>query len=69
MTKYAFELTVSESEVFMLEKALQLMIDTCEDNIANVENALNNSHKDSAENVLARLYSNPYQISGNNFHK
>jgi hypothetical protein len=67
MTTFSFNLHLNESEVIMLEAALQLMIESCEKNIAEGGEAPNLSHKYSAKDVLSRLYKNMEQSSGNNF--
>jgi ribosomal protein S20 len=67
MTTYSYGLTLSDSEVIMLDAALKLMIKTCEENIAKGDGAPNLAHKNSAENVLSRLHDNMNQTSGNNF--
>lgn len=67
MTTYAYDLTLNDSEIIMLESALKLMIETCDKNIASGEGAPYRAHKNSAENVLKRLDGNVRQTSGNNF--
>ncbi|MCD2451080.1 hypothetical protein GO003_011810 [Methylicorpusculum oleiharenae] len=51
----------------MMEAALKLMIKHCTEKLAQGEGAPNWAHKNSAEKVLSKLYSDTNQNSGNNF--
>ena len=67
MTKYAYTITSDDSEKIMLKAALELMIKHCQEKLDKGAGAPFLAHKDSAERVLAKLYDNVIQISGNNF--
>ena len=67
MTTYAYVITLNDSECIMMEAALKHMIRHCEEKMTQGEVAPYWSHKQSAEAVLNRLYSDTYQTSGNNF--
>lgn len=67
MTKYAYKITLDDSEKIMLKAALELMMKHCQEKLDEGAGAPFLAHKESAENVLAKLYDNVIQISGNNF--
>lgn len=67
MTTYAYDITMNDSEVIMLQAALEMMIEHCEAKIAAGEGAPYFAHKSSAQSVLKRLHANATQTSGNNF--
>ena len=67
MTTYVYRLTLNDSECIMMEAALKLMIKHCTEKLAQGEGAPNWAHKNSAEKVLSKLYSDTNQNSGNNF--
>lgn len=67
MTTYAFTITINDSEAIMLKAALELMIKHCQEKLDEEAGAPYWAHKHSAQNVLAKLYDNTIQTSGNNF--
>ena len=67
MTTYAYYLTLNDTEIIMLRKSLNLTMEHCEQKIKNGEDVPYRAHKQSAENLLSRLYDNVHQTSGNNF--
>lgn len=67
MTTYSYNITLNDSEVIMLEKALNQMIDHCKMQLDNGEGAPFWAHKQSAQSVLEKLQAKVIQTSGNNF--
>lgn len=67
MTTFEYTITLNDSEVIMLKAALELMIKHCQEKLDEGSGAPFWAHKDSAQNVLKRLYDNTIQTSGNNF--
>lgn len=67
MTTYAYNIVLNDSEVIMLQAALNNMIKECEKELANGPKAPFWAHKRSAENVLKKLHSDVVQMSGNKF--
>lgn len=67
MTQYSHHITLNDSETIMLKMALELMKKHCQEKLDKGAGAPFWAHKDSAEKVLAKLYDNVTQISGNNF--
>jgi hypothetical protein len=67
MTTYAYTITMNDSEAIMLKAALELMIKHCQDKLDEGAGAPFWAHKNSAQNVLEKLYDNTIQTSGNNF--
>lgn len=67
MTTYAYTITINDSEAIMLKAALELMIKHCQEKLDEEAVAPYWAHKHSAQNVLAKLYDNTIQTSGNNF--
>ena len=52
----------------MLKAALELMITHCQEKLDSDAGPPYYAHKDSAQNVLRRLYRDVNQTSGNNFY-
>ena len=68
MTTYAYNITLTDSEVIMLKEALLDMMMKCEREMPDGRpKAPYWAHKHSAESVLEKLYGNVQQTSGNNF--
>lgn len=64
MTTYSYTITFNDSEITMLEAALKLMITHCQDKLDDGEKAPYWAHKQSAEDVLEKLYENTILITG-----
>jgi hypothetical protein len=58
MTTYAYTITMNDSEVIILKAALELMIKNCQDKLDEGAGAPFWAHKNSAQNVLEKLYDN-----------
>jgi hypothetical protein len=67
MTTYAYTITFNDSEIIMLQSALELMVKHCQEQLDKGKGAPFLAHKHSAESVLKRLNDNVKQKSGNNF--
>ena len=67
MTTYSYTLVLNDSESIMLEEALKLMIQHCNDQMGGKPKAPFYAWKVCAERVQARLHDNAVQTSGNNF--
>jgi hypothetical protein len=67
MTTYSYYLTLNDTEIIMLRKSLNSTIEHCAHKIENGDDVPYRAHKQSAEEVLSRLYANTRQTSGNNF--
>ena len=67
MTTFAYKLTLNDSEAFMLKGALELMIKHCDEHMVGGPCAPYWANKDSAKNVLKRLFADTHQTSGNDF--
>ena len=68
MTTYSYKIVLNDSEQIMLKAAMELMITHCQEKIDSGAGAPYYAHKDSAQNVLRKLYNDVNQISGNNFY-
>jgi hypothetical protein len=69
MTTFAYTITMDDSEVIMLQAALELMIKHCQNKLDEGAGAPYWAHKHSAQSVLEKLYDDTIQTSGNNFFK
>ena len=67
MTTFQHKIYLNDSEVIMLQSALELMIKNCQNKLDQGAGAPYWAHKQSAENVLKKLFENTIQTSGNNF--
>jgi hypothetical protein len=67
MTTFQHKIYLNDSEVIMLQSALELMIKNCQNKLDQDAGAPYWAHKQSAENVLKKLFENTIQTSGNNF--
>ena len=67
MTTFIHTITLTDSEVIMLEQALQMMIEHCADQMVDGPEAPFWAWQMSAKEVLSRLYGNSVQTSCNNF--
>lgn len=67
MTTFSYTITMNDSEAIMLEAALELMINHCEQKLDEGAGSPYWAHKHSAQSVLERLNDNTSQTSGNNF--
>jgi hypothetical protein len=68
MTTYMYTLRLGDSEIIMLQSALNLMINHCEENLKDGPKSPYWAYKQSALNVLDKLFEDTKQISGNNFN-
>lgn len=67
MTTYAFNLNLRETDMKVMEEALDLYIQHCQDEIDKDGSASVFRKLDTAREVKSHLYSNMVQTSGNNF--
>lgn len=67
MTTYAYRITFDDSESIMLEEALKMMIEHCDEKLKAGAGAPWWSHQQSALAVLARLYKDTEMTSWNTF--
>jgi len=67
MTTFQHKIYLNDSEVIMLQSALELMIKNCQNKLDQGAGAPYWAHKQSAENILKKLFENTIQTSGNNF--
>ena len=68
MTSYMYTLRLGDSEIIMLQSALKLMINHCEENLKDGPKAPYWAHKHAALNVLDKLFEDTKQRSVNNFN-
>ena len=68
MTTYMYTLRLGDSEIIMLQSALKLMINHCEENLKDGPKAPYLADKQAALNVLDKLFEDTKQMSGNNFN-
>ena len=69
MTTYSYKLSLSDSEMIMLEEALKMMVEKCEREITLNPRAPFFAHLGSANALRARLHKDTVQTSGNTFSK
>jgi hypothetical protein len=69
MTTYTHTITFNDSEIIMLEEALKLMVKNCHKKLDKGVSSPYWAHKNSAKNVLDRLFDDTSQSSGNNFFR
>ena len=70
MTSYYYHLILTDSELIMLEEALKLMIEHCNNELSERIRAPYFAHKESAKKVLEKLIKcEPEFRSGNNFNR
>ena len=67
VTTYAFHLTLRETDMRVMEEALDLYIKHCQDKIDTDGSESVFRKLDAAREVKSSLYSNMEQTSGNNF--
>ncbi len=67
MTTYSHTIKLNDTEIIMLKSALKLLIENCEEHLKVGDRMPYLAHKDSAERVLKKLYSNTIQTSSNTF--
>ena len=60
-------ITMNDSEVTMLESALEMMIKHCQEKLDEGAGAPYWAHKHSAQSVLDKIHNNIIQIVRNNF--
>lgn len=73
MTTYAFKITLRETEMIVIKKALAFYIKHCEDEIDKSNGRRDEPPslyvmRETALEISSGLYLNPRQTSGNNFH-
>ena len=61
MTSYMYTLRLGDSEIIMLQSALKLMINHCEENLKDGPKAPYWAHKHAALNVLDKLFEDTNQ--------
>jgi hypothetical protein len=64
MTTYSYTITLDDREITMLKAALNLMIRHCQYKLDDGEKAPFSAHKQSAEDVLEKLYDNTILRTG-----
>ena len=67
MTTYNYRLVLNDDESIMLRAALEMMIQHCEEKLADKPEAPFYAHLESAHQVLARLHTDPDMTSTNTF--
>ena len=65
MTTYSHTIVLDDSELIMMEYAMELMKKHCQEKLESGEGAPFWSYKNSAEDVSRKLYRNTIQTSGN----
>ena len=63
-----YTLRLGDSEIIMLQSALKLMINHCEENLKDGPKAPYWANKHAALKVLDKLFEDTNQMSGNNFN-
>lgn len=63
-----YTLRLGDSEIIMLQSALKLMINHCEENLKDGPKAPYWANKQAALKVLGKLFEETNQMSGNNFN-
>lgn len=63
-----YTLRLGDSEIIMLQSALKLMINHCEENLKDGPKAPYLANKQAALKVLGKLFEETNQMSGNNFN-
>jgi hypothetical protein len=67
MTTFSYTLVLNDSEVIMLEAALQMMLAHCKQKLADGPEAPFIAWQISAENVLSRLHDDSHLTSHSDF--